>query len=137
MEPQVEGARREQPPRLAWEMPANWWTTKRNYRLFMLREISALFLAVFLLGYVFRLAALVDGEAAYYNYMEGVGGFWGILWNLAGLATLCYHAWSWFETAGIVAQVRIGGKPVAGDLIVKANLAAWAVISLILFFILT
>ncbi|HEX9594393.1 MAG TPA: hypothetical protein VGB12_13780 [bacterium] len=137
MTPEIEGADTTRAPRLAWQMPSNWWTKKHNYRLFMLREISAVFVAIFLLGYLGRLAALAHGEAAYYNYVEGVGGFFGILWNCLALAIVCYHAWTWFQTAGIVAQVRVGGKLLAPDVIVKANLAAWAVISLVLFFILT
>jgi len=137
MTPEIQGADTTTPPRLAWRMPSNWWTTKRSYRLFMVREVSAVFLAIFLLGYLGRLAALADGEAAYYNYLQGVGGFFGILWNCLALAIICYHAWTWFETAGIVAQVRLGGKLIPGATIVRANQIAFVVISVALFFILT
>lgn len=137
MTPEIDGAPHAEPPRLAWHMPSNWWTRKRSYRLFMVREVSAVFVAVFVLGYIGRLAALADGEAAYYNYMQGVGGFFGILWNCLALALVCYHAWSWFETSGIVAQVRLGGKLLPGSVIVRANQGAFLVISVVLFFILT
>ncbi|MGD2062286.1 MAG: hypothetical protein PVF51_01750 [Nitrospirota bacterium] len=137
MTPEVEGTHSGQPPRLAWKMPPNWWTKKRNYRLFMLREVSAVFVAIFLLGYLGRLAALSHGEAAYYNYMHGVGGFFGVIWNCLALVTVCYHAWTWFETSGVVAQVRIGGKLLSGATIVRANQAAFGVISVVLLFILT
>jgi len=137
LNPEIEGADAARAPRLAWQMPSNWWTTKRNYRLFMVREVSAVFLAIFLLGYLGRIAALADGEAAYYNYMQSVGGFFGIVWNCLALAIVCYHAWTWFETAGIVAQVRVGGKLIPGAMIVRANQIAFVVISLVLFFILT
>jgi fumarate reductase subunit C len=137
MHPEIEGDPMGNVPRLAWHMPSNWWTRKRSYRLFMVREVSAVFLAIFLLGYLGRLAALADGEATYYNYLQGTGGFFGILWNCLALAIVCYHAWTWFETSGIVAQVRFGGKLVPGALIVRANQIAFVAISVVLFFILT
>ena len=63
---EIDGVTHVEPQCLAWHMPSNWWTKKRNYRLFMVREVSAVFLAIFLLGYLGRLAALADGEAAYF-----------------------------------------------------------------------
>lgn len=137
MTPEIDRAESNNPPRLAWRMPANWWTHKRSYRLFMLREISSVFLAIFLLGYVGRLQALAEGEAAYYNYMEDVGGFFGVVWNILALITVAYHAWTWFHASGVIAQVRLGGKLVPATTIVNTNLALWGAASVILFFILT
>ncbi|RMF77385.1 MAG: fumarate reductase subunit C [Nitrospirae bacterium] len=137
MTPEIDTPRPAEPPKLAWRMPSNWWTRKRSYRLFMVRELSAVFVAVFLLGYVGRLAALARGEAAYYNYMAHVGGFFGVLWNLVALACVCYHAWTWFHLSGVVAPPRLFGRKVEPALVVRANLALWAVVSLVLFLILT
>jgi len=137
MTPEIDTPQPVEPPKLGWQMPSNWWTRKRNYRLFMVREASAVFIAVYLLGYVGRLAALAKGEAAYYTYMHHVGGFFGVLWNLAAVAAVSYHAWTWFHLSGVVAPPRIGGRKVDPGFVVRANLALWAVVSVVLFLILT
>jgi len=137
MTPEIDTQAPNTPPKLAWQMPSNWWTRKRSYRLFMVRELSAVFIAVYLLGYIGRLAAVVRGEAAYYTYMEHVGGFFGVIWNLLAVAAVSYHAWTWFQTSAMVAPPRIAGRKVDPGFVVRANLALWAGVSLVLLLLLT
>ena len=46
-------------------MPATWWLTKQSYFLFMLRELSSVFVALFLVVYLCQLYQLSQGPDAY------------------------------------------------------------------------
>jgi fumarate reductase subunit C len=46
------------------KMPATWWLTKWSYFLFMLRELSSVFIAVFLVVYLCQIYQLSQGPEA-------------------------------------------------------------------------
>ena len=51
-------------------MPATWWLTKQSYFLFMLRELSSVFIAVFLVVYLCQIYQVSKGPDAYMAFTQ-------------------------------------------------------------------
>ena len=47
-----------------------WWTRKRSYTVFVLRELSSVFIAWFVVFLVLLVYAIGQSEAAYRNILE-------------------------------------------------------------------
>ena len=107
-----------------------WWLTSRAYFLFVVRELTSVFIAaylVFLLVLLWRLAAGPEAYAAYRGFLGSPGM---VLFHLAALAAALYHSITWFRLAPMAITVRLRGRRLPGAAIVAANYAAWLAVSL-------
>ena len=118
-------------------MPANWWLRNRKYFLFMMRELSGLFIALFVLVYLYSLSLLSKGQDVYGAFQESLrsGGF--ILFFLVALVFAIYHSYTWFSILGKVQVVRVGDKKVPERTIAAAAIAGWVAVSVVVFFFFT
>ncbi len=118
-------------------IPATWWLSNRRYFLFMMRELSSFFIAVFLLIYLYGLSLLSKGQAAYGQFQESLrsGGF--TLFFVVAFIFAVYHSWTWLNIMGKVQVVRLGGQKVPEKVITAVALAGWAMVSLVVLLIFT
>ncbi|MDV2495457.1 MAG: fumarate reductase subunit C [bacterium] len=118
-------------------IPATWWLRNRKYFLFMMRELSSLFIAVFLLVYLYALSLLSKGQAAYGQFQESLrsGGF--TLFFVVAFIFAVYHSWTWWSIMGKVQVVRLGDQKVPEKVITAVALAGWAVASAVVLFVFT
>lgn len=118
-------------------IPNTWWLKNRKYFLFMMRELSGLFIAAFVLLYLYGLSLLSKGQEVYGQFQESLrsGGF--ILFFVVALIFAIYHSWTWFGVMGKVQVVRLGDQKVPERLITATALAGWFVVSVIVFFFFT
>jgi fumarate reductase subunit C len=121
-----------------WYRPrmSTWWWLKRRYYLtFILRELSSIFVCwsvVYLLLLVH--AVFQPAGQAVLRYEQ----FWswsrspGILvLNLVSLFFVVFHAVTWFNLAPQAMVVYLRGKRVPGRWIAGSNYAAWALVSVL------
>ena len=118
-------------------MPTNWWMRNRKYFLFMMRELSGVFIAAFVLLDLYSLSLLSKGQDVYGAFQESLrsGGF--ILFFLVALVFAIYHSYTWFTIMGKVQVVRVGDKKVPERAISAAAIAGWIVVSVVVFFFFT
>ncbi len=117
-----------------WYRPrvSTWWWLKRpSSRAFILREVSSIFVAWFVVFFLLLVAAVGRGEAAYQEFMSWAANLGIVLVNLVSLFFVVFHAITWFNLAPQAMVVRIGGKRVPGKLIAASNYGAWVVTSLL------
>ena len=117
-------------------MSATWWLSTRNYFLFMLREISALFVALFVVSYLVGLYRLSQGEAQYTAYLESLQTPFACISFVLILAFALYHTVTWFSLTPIVMVVRVGSRVIPARLVLLTNYLAWLVLSGLLFYLL-
>ena len=89
-----------------------WWTKKRSYFLFVMRELSSVFVgwfAVFLMVMVF---AIGRGEASYQRFMEWAASPIVVVVNIVALAFAVLHTVTWFVLTPQAMVVRLGGRRV-------------------------
>jgi len=108
-----------------------WWLARWPYLKFILREISSVFVAWFVVVLLLQIRALSHGPEAYARFQHWLQHPLVLLLNLVTLFFVVFHAITWFNLAPSAMAVRFRGKRVPDLLIVGANFAAWAAVSLV------
>jgi fumarate reductase subunit C len=106
-----------------------WWLEKPAYFLFILRESTCLFVAWFTVYLLLLIAAVVDGPAAYQQFMAWSATPWVVVLNIVSFVLMVYHAMTFFDAAPQALVVHVGGNRVPGTLILAGHYAAWVVAS--------
>jgi fumarate reductase subunit C len=109
-----------------------WWLARWPYLKFILREISSVFVAWFVVVLLLQIRALSRGSVAYAAFERWLQNPPIVLLNLITLFFVVFHAVTWFNVAPRAMAVRFRGKRVPDLWIVGANYAAWAAVSLVL-----
>src|SRR5688500_16744787 len=116
-------------PAYPWHMKSDWWLKKRNYTLYMVRELTAVFAALWVVIFLFQLPNLRTNPLGWQAFMTSPG--W-MVFSIVALAFVLYHAWTWVNLMGTVLYFRPGKTPIAGRTIISAMLFVWAAISVVL-----
>jgi fumarate reductase subunit C len=112
-------------------MPATWWLHNRQLFMFMLRELSSVFVAgyaVFLIVLLFRFG---QGREAFHEFFEALRSPASILLHLVALAFVVYHSVTSFNAAPVIMTVWRGEEKVEPALIVGGNYALWLILSVL------
>jgi fumarate reductase subunit C len=112
-----------------------WWLARWSYFLFILRELSSLFVAWTVLVLLAFVSAAGEGAAAYEQALATFRTPTFVLVNVIALLFLVLHAVTWFGLAPRAMVVHLGGTRVPGATIVAAHYAAWAIVSAIVVWI--
>ena len=116
-------------------MSPTWWLNKRNYLLFMLRELTVIFIAAFLVLYLVQLARLAQGAETYAAFLRQRSSFGWILFHILALIAALYHSITWFNLLPQVMVVHRGEERVPPVFIAGSNYVAWLVISVVIVWI--
>ena len=121
------------------KLPATWWLRRPNYIRFMFRELSSVFIAIFLVVFLVQIHQLGQGPEAYAAFVEKLRSPGWIAFHVVALAFALYHSVTWFNLTAVVQVVRLGERQVPPRLVAAANFGLWAVVSLVIlfFFLLT
>lgn len=117
-----------------WYRPrmSTWWWLKRWSSLaFILRELSSVFVAWFVVFFLLLVGALTRGAPAYAQFLAWAASPRILILNVVALAFIVFHAITWFNLAPQAMVVRLGRKRVPGAMIAGANYAAWVVASVV------
>jgi succinate dehydrogenase subunit C len=114
------------------QVPATWWLKKSTYFLFMLRELSSLFIALFLVLYLVQLYQLTDGPQAYVAFAHKLSSPGWILFHLVVLLFALYHSFTWFQSTAVILVLRIGDRVIPREIVTALNIGAWGLISLVI-----
>ena len=117
-------------------MPLTWWLRNWRYFLFMMRELSSLFIAIFVLSYVVGIYRFMQGRNSYEAYVDALHAPFSKALYVVILIFSLYHTFTWFQLTPQVMVVRIGRKMLPPVLILIGNYVAWGIISAVLFYLL-
>ncbi len=106
-----------------------WWLDRWPYLKFILRELSSVFVAWFVILTLLQISALSRGPADYAQFQEWLRNPIVIVLNAVSLLFVVFHAVTWFNLAPKAMAIRAGGKRVPDVLIAGPNYVAWLVIS--------
>jgi len=113
------------------KMPATWWLTNQSYFLFMLRELSSVFIAVFLVVYLCQIYQVSQGPDAYSAFAQKLSSPGWIFFHLVALLFALYHSITWFQSSAVVLSLRIGERVVPRSTVIALHVVAWAIVSII------
>ncbi|TMG61030.1 MAG: hypothetical protein E6H86_12505 [Chloroflexi bacterium] len=113
------------PREYPWRMPANWWTRSRHYFWYIVREFTAVPLALWLLWLLVEIKRAGDGPARYSPH--GSAPF--VIFSVVVLLFSLYHSFTFLSLAGSILHFKLLDRPVSASVIVMSQFAAWAVAS--------
>jgi len=106
-----------------------WWLKQPRYIRYMAREMSALFIGIYVLVLIAGLFRLSQGEAAYEAFRASAEGTGGLIFAVITLAFAIYHTYTWFQVTPKAMPLMLGGKRIPGALIVAAHWLGFIIVS--------
>jgi fumarate reductase subunit C len=108
-----------------------WWLWRWVYLKFILRELSSVFVAYFVVLILLQLHALRQGPEAYAAFQAWLKTPWVLALNAASLVFVLFHTITWFNLAPRAMVVRMRGKRMPDRWVAGSNYVAWLVVSVV------
>lgn len=118
-------------------IPVLWWIRKRSYFLFVMRELSSLFVAWLVLYLLLFVRAVGRGEAAYDGFLDWASSPWLVVLNVVAFAFVVLHTVTWFSLTPQAMVLDVGGRRVPPAAIIGAQYAGLVVVSAFIFWLVT
>ncbi|MBI2081530.1 MAG: fumarate reductase subunit C [candidate division NC10 bacterium] len=116
------------------KMPATWWLRRPAYLRFMLREVSSVFIAIFLAVLMVQVYRAGQGPEAYAAFLERLASPGWIAFHAVALGFALYHSVTWLKLTAVVQVVRLGEHQVPPRLVAAGAFAFWGILSLAILF---
>jgi len=126
----MNAPRPERPGLYYPKMPLGWWLRRPNYIRFMIREVTSVFIAIFLVVLLVQIHQVAQGPEAYAAVVAKLRSPGWIVFHVVALAFAFYHTVTWFKLTGVVQVVRLGDRKVPPGLVVAGAFVGWGVVSL-------
>ena len=110
-------------------MSVFWWVGRRSYLVFVLRELSSVFVAWSVVFLLLLIHAVGQGSTQYRRFVDLSSNPWMLALNAVTLVFVMFHALTWFNLAPQAMVVRLRGERVPRSAIAGAHYAAWALLS--------
>ena len=112
-------------------VPNTWWLKRTPYVLFMIRELTSLFVAgycIFLLILVYK---LTQGADAYGNFIDALKSPSSIALHFITLAFVLYHTITWFNLTPKILVLYKGEEQIPKALVAGVFYTGWVVVSIV------
>ena len=107
---------------------AGWWLRKGHYFWYVVREFTALPLAVWLLWLLVEIKRAGGGAAQYAPHSSTVF----VVFSAVCLLFALYHSFTFLSLAGVIIHVKAMGRPVSSRLIVASQFGLWAAATIVI-----
>jgi fumarate reductase subunit C len=126
----MSATERPQPTRVYHRpLPATWWLTNRHYFFYVVRELTALFIALFLLLYLYGIVQLERGPEAYAAFLRLLRSPGVFLFNVVALVLAVYHTVTWFTLTPRLQKLLPAGRGLPDGAVLAACLIGWLILS--------
>lgn len=122
-------------PAFPWRHPRGWYMQNKRYFAYMVRELTAVFAALWVIMFLVQIPAMGAGSqslVAHRAWIDFIHSTGWVIFSLIALFFVGYHAVTWFRLMGTVMWMRFGKEPVPGNLIVSTMFTVWLLVSLVL-----
>lgn len=119
------------------QMRTLWWVHKWSYFLFVMRELSSIFVAWWVLFLLILISAVGRGEPAYEDFQDFASNPAVVVVNVVAFAFVLLHAVTWFSLTPKAMDVRLGDRRVPAVMVVASQYAGLAVVSAFIYWLVT
>jgi fumarate reductase subunit C len=109
-----------------------WWLGRVAYLLFILRELSSVFVAWFVVFTLLLINAVNYGKGDYLAFLAWCKHPAVVILNMVSFLFIVFHAITWLNLAPKAMVVRVRGQRVPDWWIIAANYALWVAVSALL-----
>ena len=117
------------------KVPILWWTHRWVDFLFIIRELTSLCVAGYVVVFVFYVRSVIQGPEAFARFSGFLQSPLAVLCHAFALAGLIYHSITWFNLAPKAMVIKIGEYRIPDLLIAMMNYAGWALVSITIFWL--
>ena len=110
-------------------MATLWWLGRWPYIKFILRELTSVFVAIFVVITLFQIRALGQGPEAYQAFQALMATPLIVVLNVISFAFVLFHTITWFNLTPKAVVVRIKGSRLPDLMIIAPNYIVWLVVS--------
>ena len=110
------------------QMARGWWLRQRHYFLYIVREFTALPLALWLLWLLYEIQRASTGPKGYYPPSSAAF----VVFSVIVLGFALYHSYTFLSLAGVIINFKLLDKPIPSRVIVLSQFAAWFVASVVI-----
>ena len=116
-------------------MTTTWWKKLPFYRVYMLREGTAVPAVWFSIELIFGLFALKNGPEAWAGFVDFLQNPVIVIINLITLAAALLHTKTWFELAPKAANIIVKDEKMGPEPIIKSLWAVTVVATIVILFV--
>ncbi|MCL2595006.1 MAG: hypothetical protein FWD83_05755 [Promicromonosporaceae bacterium] len=109
---------------LAQPLPRTWFLGTTEYRLYALREASALFLGIFVINVCWAVVALSRGLETWERWLAFQRHPAVVVFTVITLAMVLLQSVTWFQVSPKAIRVRLGERQLRASWIIAAQYAA-------------
>jgi fumarate reductase subunit C len=114
-----------------------WWLRKRSYFVFVMRELSSIFIAWLVVYLLLLVAAVGRGQSAYENFLDFAANPVVVVLNVVAFAFVVLHTVTWFSLTPKAMDARLGGRPVPPAAVIASQYVGLAVVSAFVIWLVT
>jgi fumarate reductase subunit C len=112
--------------------PSTWFLKQPHYMVFMLRELSALFLAIYLVVLLILVGQVHESESAFEDFKELLASPIMIVFHTIVLLFAILHSVTWFQAVPKALRIRRGEEFMPPMMLIGAHVLAWLGISVVI-----
>ena len=109
-----------------------WWLDKKQYILFVIRELTSIFVAGYCLFLLFFIVKIGDEKETYKLLIIFLKSPLILVFHLISFPFIFYHTITWFNLTPKIMVLQIGEEKVPKELIAGLVYISWGLLSLIL-----
>ncbi|MDH6246072.1 fumarate reductase subunit C [Mycobacterium sp. OTB74] len=113
-------------------VPRLWWLKRRSYLLFMLRELSCVFVAWSVVYLVLLVRAVGRGGDSYREFMHTAAAPPVVALNIVTLVFLLLHAVTWFSLAPRAMVIHVRGQRLPARAVLAGHYVAWLAVTAVI-----
>jgi len=106
-----------------------WWLSRRSYTLFVLRELSSVFVAWTVVYLLLLVRAVGRGPAEYQRFLDWSASPWLVALNVISLAFVLLHAITFVNLTPQAVVVKVRGRWIPGRLLAGSIYVTWLLVS--------
>lgn len=107
-----------------------WWAKQKPYILFIVRELTSVFIAAYMVLLIIQLDALRRGPEAWDALLASFAALLSVGLHVLIFVFVIFHSLTWFWISPTALVLRIGGRRIPGAAIITANVVLWILLSL-------
>jgi fumarate reductase subunit C len=100
-------------------LPTDWWRRNRRYLMYMVREFTAVPIAIWMVWFLIEIARARGGAAAYRPHQSPAF----VVFSVVCLGFALWHSFTFLRLSGLIVRIPLGQRTVPAAVIVGGSFA--------------
>ena len=116
-------------------VPLLWWLRRRSYLVFVVRELTSVFVAWSVAFTLIAVHAILQGPDEYRRFLDWSATPWLVVLNVIALVFVVFHTVTWFNLTPQAVVLRVRGRRVPDAGVAAPLYLEWLVLSALVIWI--